>query len=633
MSAGLAALDWLPPPPGDFRDRCRALGLDGARPGPAAAFLAGHDLDAASARALSRALARLIDAGADLDPLTPLRLAVLPCAGFDLVADALPAAAARHGVALSLHVAPAEQVEAALLNPASGLAAFNPDLVFVDLTPAWLDLAQPALEPGAAEARVVAAIDRIEELARDVRARLSVPVVLQTLPPPSAALFGSVDRLIDGAPRRMVHRVDAALVELCRTSDALLFDAAAVAQTVGDGVWRDDRLSRMYGLPFAPAAVPLYADRLARLLGAFRGRSRKCLVLDLDNTCWGGVVGDDGVAALEIGPGTPLGESHADVQRLALALKARGVFLAVASRNDDQTARAPFREHPGMLLKEADISVFQANWNPKADNLEAIAEALSLGLDALVLLDDNPAERAAVRAALPQVAVPELPNDPAGFAATLAASGLFEAMSFTDEDRARGTGHLAEARRVEVRAQARDLGDYLKALEMRLDFEPLGPINRVRAAQLIARSNQFNLTTRRHDAARLEALEREAAFTLCARLSDRFGDFGLVSLVIALPVADAVEPTWELDTWLMSCRVLGRRVEEGVMARLAEAARAAGVVRLEGVYRQTSKNMPVADHYPRLGFTRGGDTPEGQRHVLRLADWRAPTLPFRSGSD
>lgn len=628
-TAPRGGLSWLPPAPQNFRHLCSDLKVDCAGLGEVIRSLAWHDLDPGDSRCLSRTITRLLDHGATLEPLSPLRLAVLPCRQFDLASDALPAAAARHGVALKLHVAPAERVETALLDPDPHVAVFEPDLVFVDATTEWLGLDRAALQAGEADALLDAAFSRLTSLVRQVTERVGCPTMLQTLVAPAAALFGSADRRIAGSPRRLVERANAMMVELCDQEGAILFDAAAVAEAVGTSVWFDMRARRLWGAPFAPAAVALYADHLARLLGAFRGRGRKCLVLDLDETIWGGVVGDDGVAALEVGPGTPVGESFAAVQRLALDLKARGVLLAVASKNDDAVAREPFRRHPGMLLREADISIFQADWTPKVDALEAIAKGLNIGLDSLVLLDDNPAERVAVRATLPQVAVPELSSDPSDFAEMLAAAGLFDTLSLTDEDRGRALHHLGEARRLQVRAQSRDLNDFLSQLHMQLRFEPFHAGNRNRVVQLISRSNQFNLTTPQYAAADVERMQNEAAFTRVAILSDRYGEYGLISVLIAFEVRDAPVPTWEIDTWLMSCRASSRRVEEAVLADLIRAARDAGVARLEGIFRPTTKNAPVAEHYTRLGFSRCSASPADEvRHRLDLATWRPVALPF-----
>ena len=252
-----------------------------------------------------------------------------------------------------------------------------------------------------------------------------------------------------------------------------------------------------------------------------------------------------------------------------------------------------------MLLKLDHIAIFQANWNDKATNIKAIAEALSLGLESMVFLDDNPVERGLIREILPAVAVPELPSDPALYARTLLAAGYFESVSFSEEDRKRAAMYQDNARRVALQSQAGDVEGYLAALSMVITFQPFDPIGRARVAQLINKSNQFNLTTRRYSEAEVAAAERDPdCFTLQVRLADAFGDNGMISVVICRRHG----PDWDIDTWLMSCRVLGRRVENMVLREIVANARARGVERLVGIYRPTERNAMVRDHYRKLGF-------------------------------
>ena len=290
-------------------------------------------------------------------------------------------------------------------------------------------------------------------------------------------------------------------------------------------------------------------------------------------------------------------------------LRERGIVLAVSSKNHDETARLPFRSHPEMLLRENHFAVFQANWNDKATNITAIANELALGLDAMVFLDDNPAERGLVRRLLPDVAVPELPADPALYARTLLAAGYFEAVTFSAEDRTRAGFYQDNAQRAALHQQAGDVDAYLESLDMTITFLPFDETNRARITQLINKSNQFNLTTRRYTEAEVSAAERDpACYTLQVRLADTFGDNGMISVVICRPAAPA---TWEVDTWLMSCRVLGRKVEQAVLAELVAAARRSGIARLVGTYRPTPRNQLVEHHYAKLGFTRQDDAPDG----------------------
>jgi len=308
---------------------------------------------------------------------------------------------------------------------------------------------------------------------------------------------------------------------------------------------------------------------------------------------------------------------------MALALRARGVVLAVCSKNEEANARAPFREHPDMLLREDHIAVFQANWTDKAANLRAIAEALNIGVDALVFLDDNPAERMQVRRELPLVGVPELPDDPALYPRTLAAAGYFEAVSFSKEDRERADYYQANAQRAAALNASGDIGAYLASLDMVCTISLVDDVARARVAQLINKSNQFNLTTRRYSEGEMVAAIRDPAkHVVQVRLVDRFGDNGVIAVLIAEQMTDA----WEIDTWLMSCRVLGRRVEEACLAHLAAAAREAGAGALIGKYIPSPKNAMVKDHYQKLGFSLENEADGTTTWRLALDAFVAPAL-------
>ena len=281
-----------------------------------------------------------------------------------------------------------------------------------------------------ASAAVDGALRYVEGVTAGIQQNSRAVCILQTVAPPAERLFGSLDRALEGTPRHVLDRVNAGIAELARRSGCARLDVAGLAETVGVANWHSPSEWNMAKVPFAQIFLPLYADHVCRLLGALKGKSRRCLVLDLDNTLWGGVIGDDGLKGIQIAQGDPLGEAYLDFQRYALSLRERGVVLAVSSKNEDATARLPFREHAEMILREEHFAVFQANWSDKATNLEAIAAELSLGIDSLVLADDNPFKRELVRRKLPQVAVPEMPADPSLYARTLSAAGYFEAAAF-----------------------------------------------------------------------------------------------------------------------------------------------------------------------------------------------------------
>jgi FkbH-like protein len=491
-----------------------------------------------------------------------------------------------------------------------------------------LGLDRPAADAAAAAEPVAAAFGRLQMIVEGLRPSVASSILVQTLPAPVDGFLGSLDRAYDGSPFAMVEAFNRRLAGWAAEGAVILVDVARLASVVGLEAWHDAFQWNSAKLPFSPRFLPVHADMVARTVAAIRGRSKKCLVLDLDNTLWGGVIGDDGLAGIKLGQGSAAGEAFVAIQQMALDLRSRGVVLAVCSKNEDDAARLPFREHPDMLLREEHIAVFQANWTDKAANLRAIAETLNIGVDALVFLDDNPAERMQVRSALPLVGVPELPDDPSLYPRALLAAGYFEAVAFSKEDRERAEMYQANAQRAQALSASGDLAAYLTSLDMVCSIGPVDSVTRPRVAQLINKSNQFNLTTRRYSESEIEAVERDGRrHAIQVRLLDRFGDNGIISVVIA----DKQGDSWEIDTWLMSCRVLGRRVQDAVLAHLVTAARIDGAARLIGRYIPSAKNRMVSGHYESLGFTRlESDADDGQtRWRLDLCDYAAPVLPMR----
>ena len=601
-------LEWLPTPPADFRQRCRALG-DAASPGREARALATHALDIGQLETLAEAIAAVRAAGADLAPLTRFRLGLIGNGTLDFIEPALIASAARHGVALECIRGGYDQALQDALNPASVINTARPDAVLLALDYRALPLRERPGDVEAAQASVEATIAHLGFIRSSIREACGAPVIFQTLVPPAETLFGGFEAMAPGTWRSLIAETNRRILLENATSNALVLDVAALAAMVGIAEWHSPAQWNMAKLPFDSKFVPLYAEHVGRLVGAILGKSRRCLILDLDNTVWGGIIGDDGLEGIRVAQGDTEGEAHLQLQQLALSLRSRGVVLAVSSKNEDATARLPFRSHPEMILKEEHITVFQANWNDKATNIVAIAKELSLGLDAMVFVDDNPAERSLVRRTLPDVAVPELPEDPAMYARVVGTAGYFDAISFSDEDRRRADFYEGNARRVALQAQVTDMDAYLKSLEMVIKFEPFDAVSRARIAQLINKSNQFNLTTRRYTEAEVEALERDdRAFTLQVRLTDAVGDNGMISVIVCKVAGPR---TWTIDTWLMSCRVLGRRVESMVLREIIHHAANHGVDRLVGVYRPTERNMMVKDHYATLGFTKTADLEDG----------------------
>jgi len=617
-------MPWLLAPGADFRATVRSFKT--VDPDEATLRrLAATAMDVSQLGQLGRVVAAKRDAIAAATSFLPIRLGLVGSHTLDHIADALEATGLRHSILLSLEKAPYGLVTQAVLDPSIGFAAGSVDYVLLSLDPRALGLHLSELSEGGAESAVQAAIDQMILLRDGIRGRIGAACIFQTLVPSTDPLFGNFDRRVAGSSRAMIEEYNRRLDSILMDGD-LIVDVAYIAATVGLARWNDPREWHGAKFPFALEATPLYADHLCRTIAAARGKSRKALILDLDNTLWGGVIGDDGLEGIALGNGSGTGEAFTAIQQLALELRQRGVILAVCSKNEEANALLPFREHTEMLLKEGHIAAFVANWNDKAGNIRDIAATLNIGTDSLVFLDDNPVERALVRRELPEVAVPEAGEDPADYPGLVARAGYFEAVSFSDEDRKRADYYAANAERQRSSASVTNLADYLASLEMVMTAIPFDATGRARIAQLTNKSNQFNLTTRRYGEDDIQAFEADPSkYTLQVRLADKFGDNGMISVILF----DKGGDTWSCDTWLMSCRVLGRGVEHQVLAEVAAAAKAEGATTLTGHYLPTKKNGMVAEHFGKLGFTKIAEREDGASDwSLDLASYEAPDLPI-----
>jgi FkbH-like protein len=620
-------LEWLPRPGEDFSKRCRALREGAGEAGREVRALAGFGLDENKLSRLANSIEALRGTPNRLHPLTPFRLGIISNATSHFIVPALTASAARYGIALECIEANYGQLMQEALSADSMINRARPDAVLVALDYRGLPFDVPLGDAAAVENAVASALQELWVIRDALRKNCGASCIFQTLARPVEPTFGSLDLALPGTTRNVIDLFNRNLATSLAGKEHLLLDVSGLAEIVGLSAWHDPNLWNIGKIPFANAFLPIYSDFTCRLIAALRGKSRRCLVLDLDNTLWGGVIGDDGLEGIVVGQGDPQGEAFLGVQRAALTLRERGVVLAVSSKNNDETARLPFREHPEMLLRENHLAVFQANWNDKATNIRAIAAELSLGLDSFVFLDDNPAERRLVRDMLPEVAVPELPEDPALYARTLLAAGYFEAIAFSEEDQKRADFYQNNARRVVLHRATGDLNSYLQTLDMTITFQPFDEIGRARIAQLISKSNQFNLTTRRYTEAQVGEIEDDPdCFTLQVRLVDTFGDNGMISVIICRREAN----DWRIDTWLMSCRVLGRRVEQAVLQELLDQARARGITRIVGIYRPTERNSLVKDHYSKLGFTEFERANDGSTHwSFDVATRKNESLPMK----
>ncbi len=479
---------------------------------------------------------------------------------------------------------------------------FKPDVVFIHTT--WRNVSQfPGLmEPEAeVEQRVRHEIARFEVLWEKIHTELGALIVQNNFDLPHLRPLGNLEASESFSRVNFLLRLNAEFAKYARNhSRFLINDIHYLSAQVGLGAWHGRTYWYNFHMALSPTATVPLAQNVAAIVKSVYGRSKKCLVLDLDNTLWGGIIGDDGVQNLILGRDHPVGEAFLDFQRYVKDLQRRGVILAVCSKNDIENAKEGF-SHPDSILKLEDFSAFKANWNPKPENIREIAADLNIGLDSLVFVDDNPAERALVADQLPEVAVPEVGSDVSRFAEVLEHELYFEVQKVVQDDLNRSTYYNANAQRSTHQAGYSNYGEFLASLEMTAEIGSFSSFYLERISQLINKTNQFNLTTKRYTSAEVEVISRDPSFiTLYGRLADRFGDNGLVSVLIG----SVSDETVEVDLWLMSCRVLNREMEFAMFDTLVEKCHARGIRRIVGVYIPSKKNSVVAGHYAGLGFTR-----------------------------
>jgi FkbH-like protein len=539
-------------------------------------------------------------------PRRTAKLALLSSSTTALLAPVVRAAGFRRGLRLEIYEGLYGNYQQEILDPQSGLHRFRPDLAVLLVNSRDL-----GLPPAGGRQIAHDFVARLRELWKVLRDRSPCHIVQVGFDAPPGGAWGGLEDTLPDGRRRVIAQANQALSGDLPQGVSFV-DANAVAAQVGAAYWPAAEWHAAKQYP-ASAALPLLADYVCAHAAAALGLSAKVLAVDLDNTLWGGVIGEDLVEGIRVGPPSAEGEGFSELQKYLKELQQRGVLLAVCSKNNLADAEQPFRRHDGMILKLADFAAFTANWDDKPSNLERMAEDLSLGLDSFVFLDDNPMERELVRMRLPQVAVPECGETPWETLCALRRGMYFESVAITEEDLRRHESYHSNAARAAAQRSAPSLESFLIGLEMAVRHGPVDAQTLPRVAQLINKTNQFNLTGRRYTEDQVKAMAASPDWW-CRwfRLADRFGDHGLIGVILA----ERSPPEWRIDTWLMSCRVLGRQMEEFMSACVLSAARAAGAATVAGWYIPTEKNALVRDLYPRMGFSPQAENP--QRFVFSL---------------
>ena len=554
---------------------------------------------------------------ADPDPDVPTqRIAVIGSLTTDFLVRGIACAVVQEGILPVIYEAPFGSYTQQVLDRGSGLHRFHPNLVVI--APDWHVTVDGITidTPAAVVAELTAAkAHSFAQLWDIIEHELGARVLQHVLVPPVYRFCGIAERLAPASPRNQVLALTHALLEAGRGRVSWV-EMDRLAEQAGASEFADERSYLRAKLPFGLAVLPDYLPAFRAAWRCATSRTKKALVLDLDNTLWGGIIGDDGVAGLALGPGSGAGEAFVSWARYLQQLAARGVVLAVCSKNNPEIAISVF-DHEHMVLRRSDFAAFHCSWNDKASGLRQIASELNLGLESLVFADDNPAECELIQTALPDVGIVHLGADPTRFIERLDRGQWFDLPQYTAEDTGRGAAYAARAQAQAERNAAADIDSYLTGLRMVAALGRATPSDLPRLAQMEQKTNQFNLTTRRYSEDALAALLRhDDAIVLRLRLYDKFGDHGLVASLIALHEGDALR----IDSWVMSCRVFSRTVEQFMMSRLVEIACTLLVSRIVGEYLPTKKNGVVADLFYQLGFKK---LPGGAFWELALADWVA----------
>ncbi len=522
-----------------------------------------------------------------------LRIAVLGSSTTALLAPLIELLCYRDGIEPQIYEGSHGQYRQEILDPGSGLARFAPEIVI--LSTSYRDAGIEEYTENRPS---------VEELLKGLRStweqcvsRFACHVIQNNFDVPALSPYGELSQRLPECRDGVLRELNLRMVREAPASVSIL-DFDQVSGEYSKERWHDPSIWAVAKQHPAVDALPMLAERYLAHVRAVTGLARKCLVLDLDDTVWGGVAGEDGWMQLKIGAGDPAGESYLAFQQYCSWLGRRGILLAACTKNNPEDALAPFENRVEMVLKRSDFAAFVANWQPKAANLRQIASTLNLSPDALVFVDDNPVERAAVRREMPDVAVPELPREPALRIASLHRHHYFPAISLSAEDTQRTVAYAQSVNPTE-RGQTESLEGFLAGLEMAAEMGPFDEENLPRIAQLINKTNQFNLTTRRYTLEQVRSVASSPAFlAVWARLRDRYGDHGLVAVFIGRLAGE----TLEVDTWLMSCRVMGRALEDEVLFQVAALAKSRGLRQIKGLFLPSRKNAPVQDLYGQLGF-------------------------------
>ncbi len=539
--------------------------------------------------------------------LKGLRLAILATSTVDHFIDVLKFWLAKQGFRVEVFSSPFDTVHQTVLDSTNALYDFAPEFVwfFNNYRDVTFSVSFGANQ-NECDTAINDTVKKFTELWKIIQKNLPCHILQNNVDLPNFRVFGNLEGSVAWSQTNLLRKFNLCLASASR-SGVTIFDMEYLSSLFGKNSWHDARYWHHSKHAFSLDACGLVSSQVGALIGAGKRGGKKCLVVDLDNTLWGGVVGDDGLNGIQLDNGAE-GEVFLNFQKYLLALKERGILLSICSKNDEDTARDVFLTHPDMLIKLDDIAVFKANWNNKPDNIRDIAATLNIGLDSIVFIDDNPVERQLVKKLLPEVVVVDLPEDPTSFIKAIDREGFFESLAFSNEDSNRNLLYKQNIIRSKHQNQFDNIDEFLNSLEMESEVGPVSELYLPRFAQLINKSNQFHLTTTRYTETQIRSMiNNNMTILRYFRLKDNFGDNGLISSLIIKRQAKILF----IDTWVMSCRVLSRGMEEFICSEIISMAKCLKSTMVRGKYLPSKKNKLVSSLYERLGFKLIKKEPDG----------------------
>jgi FkbH-like protein len=567
--------------------------------------------------------------------LTKFKLAILRSYTVEPIVPLLQAEAFAYGIDLEVHVGDFNTYVQDMIDGESSLYRFAPNGVVLAVRTEqaapelWRDFAD--LAPEAAQKACDRVIKSYEQWVRAYRKHSQAALVIHSLERPSSPALGVLDDQSEEGQSGLIRRINRELRRIAAEFRGVYtLDYDALVARHGSRHWHDERKWLTARLPIAASYLLEMAREWMRFVVPLSGRTAKVLAVDLDNTLWGGVIGEDGMTGIKIGAEYP-GAAYQALQRALLDLSRKGILLAACSKNNLDDAMEALEKHPGMLVRAKHFAAMRINWTDKAQNLREIAGELSVGVDSIAFLDDNPFEREQVRAALPEVTVIDLPKNPLEYASAVRNCAVFERLTLSAEDQQRTEMYAAQKQRSGAEHNFQSKEDFFRFLEQEAELEPVSDLTLARVAQLTQKTNQFNLTTRRYTEPQIAEMSKQHEWQIFSiKVRDRFGDHGLVGVAITHDQGELCE----VDTFLLSCRVIGRTVETALLAHLAESAAQRGRKRLIGWFLPTKKNAPARDFYQQHGFEKQEANGTGslwtfdlRSSTLHSPDWIKLKLP------